>query len=344
MVGAGGVGGMCAGHMARNGEDVTFIDPWPAHVDKMNKDGLELRGVSEEETYNVKVKALHITEVQTTFRDGPFDVAFVSTKSYDTIWATSLIKPYLSETGFVVSLQNALNEERVASVVGPSKTLGCIASGIGVELEKPAHVQRNVPIRGNSHTVFRVGELHGRITERAEAVAQLMSYTDSSKVTNNLWGERWTKLCINSSHNGLAACTGLNGNGMAIDDGARAAQIKICGETTKVAQSLGYVLEHRKGTLPEQWIAAADGDKKALQEIEGFLIEETKSRGDGQRPSMGQDMQKGRKTEIGEMNGYICEKAAELGLPAPYNAKMVDLVRKCERGELKADPKNVVDF
>ena len=29
MVGAGGVGGMCAGHMVRNGEDVTFIDPWP---------------------------------------------------------------------------------------------------------------------------------------------------------------------------------------------------------------------------------------------------------------------------------------------------------------------------
>ena len=39
IVGAGGVGGMCAGHMARNGEDVTFIDPWPDHVEKMNKDG-----------------------------------------------------------------------------------------------------------------------------------------------------------------------------------------------------------------------------------------------------------------------------------------------------------------
>ena len=39
--------GMCAGHMVRNGEDVTFIDPWPDHVDKMNKSGLELRGVTK---------------------------------------------------------------------------------------------------------------------------------------------------------------------------------------------------------------------------------------------------------------------------------------------------------
>ncbi len=344
IVGAGGVGGMCAGHMARNGEDVTFIDPWPDHVEKMNKDGLELRGVTEAETFNVKVKAIHITDVQNTLKEGPFDVAFVSTKSYDTIWATSLIAPYLSELGFVVSLQNALNEERVASVVGPERTLGCIASGIGVELEAPAHVQRNVPIRGNTYPVFRVGELHGRITKRAEQVAQLMTYTDGSKVTDNLWGERWSKLCINSSHNGLAACTGLSGNGMAINDDARNAQIKICGETSRVAQALGYVLENRKNTEPQQWIAAADGDKKALQEVEDFLIEETKTRGEGQRPSMGQDMAKGRKTEIGEMNGYVCEKAAEVGLAAPYNAKMVDLVRKCERGDLTPDPSNVVNY
>ncbi|HAA92902.1 MAG: 2-dehydropantoate 2-reductase [Rhodospirillaceae bacterium] len=344
MVGAGAVGGMCAGHMARNGEDVTFIDPWPEHVENMRNNGLELRGMTEAETHNVPVKALHITEVQNTQKEGPFDVAFISSKSYDTVWLTALIAPYLSEHGFVVSLQNALNEERVASVVGPEKAVGCIASGIGVELEQPGYIQRNVPIRGNEYPVFRVGELHGRVTKRSEKVADLMRYTDGSKVTNNLWGERWSKLCINTSHNGLSASTGLNGNGMAINDYARDAQIKICGETARVAQALGFVLENRKNTEPHQWIAAAEGDKKALQEIEDFLIEETEHRGDGQRPSMGQDMQKGRKTEIGEMNGYVAEKASEIGMPAPYNLKMVDLVRRCERGELKPDPENVKDY
>ena len=48
----------------------------------------------------------------------PIDVAFVSVKSYDTLWATQLIKPYLSSNGFAVSMQNCINEERIAKVVG----------------------------------------------------------------------------------------------------------------------------------------------------------------------------------------------------------------------------------
>ena len=40
IVGAGAVGGYAGAHMAQAGEDVTFIDPWPAHVEKMQRDGL----------------------------------------------------------------------------------------------------------------------------------------------------------------------------------------------------------------------------------------------------------------------------------------------------------------
>ena len=52
-------------------------------------------------------------------------------------------------------------------------------------------------------------------------------------------------------------------------------------------------------------------------------------------------MIKGRKTEIEAMNGFVCEKGAEVGIPTPMNAAMVDLVQKCERGELTPDPGNV---
>jgi ketopantoate reductase len=48
----------------------------------------------------------------------PIDVAFVCVKSYDTAWATMLISQYVSPTGFVVSLQNCMNEETIAGVVG----------------------------------------------------------------------------------------------------------------------------------------------------------------------------------------------------------------------------------
>ena len=104
-------------------------------------------------------------------------------------------------------------------------------------------VRRHVPIRGDSYTVFRAGELHGRVTERVEEIAELVGHTDSSKVTTDIWGERWTKLVINSSHNGLSACPGLGGNGMVRDDGARSVNIRLTAETLRVGRALGFVVE-----------------------------------------------------------------------------------------------------
>ncbi len=173
MIGCGAVGGITAGHMARNGVDVTLIDTWPEHVAKMNQDGLELRGVTSQESYDVPVKAINICEVSNLPKDGPIDIAFISIKSYETQFAASLIEGYLAEDGFIVSLQNAINEERIAQVVGWHRVVGCIASNISCELEGPAHVQRHVPIRGDSYTVFRAGEVHGRVTDRVEEVAAL---------------------------------------------------------------------------------------------------------------------------------------------------------------------------
>lgn len=344
MVGSGAVGAYTAGNMVRNGADVTLIDAWPEHVAKMNADGLSLRGTTEAESHDVPVKAINICEVSNLPKEGPIDIAFISVKSYETQFAASLIEGYLAPDGYVVSLQNAINEEAIADVVGAHRVIGCIASTISCGLEGPALARRHVPIRGDSYTVFRAGELHGRITDRVEEVAELVGHTDSSKVTTNIWGERWTKLVINSSHNGLSACTGLGGNDMVRDDGARSVNIRLTAETLRVGRALGFVVGTKKGTTAEQWYAAAGGDKKALQEIEDLLFEDIKNRGDSARPSMGQDMLKGRKTEIDAMNGFVCEKGAEIGIETPLNAAMVDLVKRCERGEITPDPKHVANL
>jgi 2-dehydropantoate 2-reductase len=56
---------------------------------------------------------------------------------------------------------------------------------------------------------------------------------------------------------------------------------------------------------------------------------------------MGQDMVKGRRTEIEFLNGFIVRKGEEIGLPTPANAALTDIVKRVERGELKPDPKNI---
>lgn len=336
VVGAGAIGGYAGGHMTRAGHDVTLIDAWPEHVEYMRSHGLQLSGMTDVERYSIPVNALHITDVQRLCRERPVDIAFICVKSYDTEWATHLIRPYLAPNGFVVSLQNCINEERIANIVGWGRTLGCIASLVAAELYAPGHVKRTVPMGGDRHTVFRVGEVHGRVTPRAEEIAQLLRAADSAKVTTNLWGERWSKLVINSMRNGLSAATGLSGNQRDGAEGPRGLSIRLGSEAVRVGQALGYQLEKMLGMDPEMLARAGEGNKDALAEIVDILIENAKRRSDEQRPSMAQDMAKGRRTETDFINGYVAAKGLEIGMPATTHAKMNEIVKRVERGELKA--------
>src|SRR5919204_6624946 len=141
VVGAGALGGYVGGSLAHLGHDVTLIDPWPEHVETIRARGLELDGMTPDERFVVRnAKTLHVTEVQSLAKS-PVDVAMVAMKSYDTAWATALIAPYLSPQGFVVSLQNCMNEETIASIVGWGRTLGVIASLISVDMYEAGHIR-----------------------------------------------------------------------------------------------------------------------------------------------------------------------------------------------------------
>ncbi len=189
IVGCGAVGGYTGAHMVQAGEEVIFIDPWPQHVEHMRTHGLRITHARDVPEFTVPARALHVTDAQQLTKERPVDIAFVSLKSYDTAWATTLIAQYLAPDGYVVSLQNCMNEETIASIVGWGKTLGCIAASITVGLSEPGHIHRGSGRRGASHTVYRAGEPHGRITERAKEVARLVGHADSATATGNLWGE-----------------------------------------------------------------------------------------------------------------------------------------------------------
>src|SRR5271154_5741860 len=221
FVGAGAVGGYAGAHMVRAGEDVTFIDPWPAHVEHMRAHGLRVTHAMKEPEFTVPVRALHVTDAQQLAKEKPVDIAFVCMKSYDTEWAATLIAQYLSPNGFIVSLQNCMNEETIAGVVGWGKVVGCIASSITVDLCEPGHVRRAAGKSGDKHTVFRTGEVHGRITDRIQEIHRLVSYADSALATTNLWGERWSKLVTNAMANGMSASTGLVSKAILTNDALR---------------------------------------------------------------------------------------------------------------------------
>lgn len=345
VVGAGAVGGYLGGHLARTGNDVTLIDPWPEHVETIRRDGLHLSGMTDEETCTVQLPAMHITEVQSLAKQKPIDIAIVSSKSYDTEWSATLIRPYLSTDGFVVSAQNSINEETIARVVGWGRTVGCVVgNNFGVDLYEPGRVRRTMP-RDFKTTSIYVGEVHGRITPRARELADMLAAIDGADVTTNLWGQRWSKLCVNGMRNGVSAATGMSGNERDGHPIIRRVVIRLAGEAIRVGRALGYQLEMITGLEPTQLLAASEGDPAALAAVEAHMQKGTSSaaRSNIQRPSMAQDIQKGRRTEIGELNGLIVQKGKEAGCPAPTHERIVDAVRRVERGEVTPRPELVFD-
>jgi len=344
IVGTGAVGGYVGAHMAQAGEDVTLVDPWPEHVEHMRKQGLRVTHAMNVPEFTVPVRALHITDVQQLAKERPIDIAFVCVKSYDTAWATVMIKQYLAPDGFVVSLQNCMNEETVAGVVGWGKTLGCIASSITVNLPDPGHIHRGAGKHGAAHTVFRAGEVHGRLTRRAEEVCRLVGLADSAKVTDNLWGERWSKLVANVIGNGMSACTGLTGRQILETEPLRRFQMRLGSEAIRVGQALGYNLEEILHIEPETIARAGEGDAAAMKACDEQRFKDAKRTSAEQRPSMGQDMQKGRRTEIEFLNGYVVREGEKLGLACRANAALTDIVKRVEKGELKPDPKHITEL
>ena len=343
IIGAGALGGYVGGSLAHLGHDVTFIDPWPENVETIRARGLELDGLTPEECFTVKqAKILHVTEAQ-SLASAPADIAVVAMKSYDTLWATALVAQHLKPAGFAVSLQNCLNEETIAGVVGWGRVVGVVASLISVDLYEAGRIRRTIAKGGDKHTVFRVGEPHGRITPRVEALAGWLRGIDSAKATPNLWGERWTKLVQNAMGNPITAATGMTTPASQAHPVIRRFAISVTAEGIRVGHALGYQREKIRGIEPEVYVRADEGDRAAMDTIESVLVPKGKEnpRGDIQRPSMAQDILKGRRTEIEQMNGFIARKGAELGIATPANAKITGLVMRIERGELKPSPSHL---
>jgi 2-dehydropantoate 2-reductase len=117
--------------------------------------------------------------------------------------------------------------------------------------------------------------------------------------------------------------------------------LRLASEAIKVGRAHGYTLEKVYKMDPMRVMAAGEGDAVALAECEKVLLDNVKFRNDEQRPSMGQDIQKGRRTEIDFINGLVLAKANELGIPVPANVGIIAAVKRVERGEVKPSAENV---
>ena len=330
-LGVGGIGGVAGGWLLRAGHDVTLIDQWPANVERIKSDGLTVTALEEE--FTVQANAMHLSEVATVRPQ--FDAVMLSVKSFDTGWASMFIEPYLAPGGFILSAQNSINEDTIAGVVGWPRVVGCVVT-IGAAMYDPGHALRTSPIERPS---FKVGEPSGMITPRVEAMVEILSEVGQTTTTTNLWGERWAKLATNSMGNAVAGFTGLSTAGLRETPEVRALSIRIAAELIQVAQAWGVSVEPIGGIPPQMYLEAVDDGAKK-EEVESMMLDGLKFAGTG-RPSLAQDVAKGRKTEVDHLNGYVVRKGAQVGVPTPINQAVMDLTHRVEAGELEPSMSNL---
>lgn len=328
IVGAGAIGSIVGGLLRKAGRDVTLIDQWPEHVEAMKRHGLRLSGTCGEHV--VPVRALHIHEASAI--DEPFDAVFVAVKSYDTEWATMLAVRHLGPAGVVVDFQNGINDERVAAVAGKDRALGCVIT-IGAGLYEPGHAVRT----DHGAVGFKIGEHDGRETERARRLVEIMNDVAPARLTTNLWGERWSKLAVNCMANPLAALSGLGSAEVRSAPGIRRVGIHVAAEVIRVGRAVGYEVEPIYGIAAQRFVDAAEG--RDLEAVERDMSASVRFLSGG-RPSMLQDVMKGRRTEIDALNGFVAEQGRRVGVPTPFNEAIVREIHRHGVG-LRPDPKNL---
>jgi 2-dehydropantoate 2-reductase len=335
FVGAGAIGSYLGAFLSRAGHDVTLVDPWAEQVETIRQRGISVTGPHE--PFEARPAAVHLNEAARLPRD--YDVAFVAMKVYDTAWAAQLALRHLAPDGYVVAAENCWPDPVVASVVGAARAVGLVMSKIGVALWKPGQVERGIEKgQGKGHDVFRAGEHDGRVTPRVTQLAEMLSVIDGAMATDNLWGERWAKLCANAMGNPVQAMSGLGSLEIASSEVGRTITIHLAAESARVGLALGHRVPKFNGATAEQW-ADASG-RETYEALDRMLTPAAATRRNW-RASMAQDVAKGRPTEIDYMNGHVVAQGRQKGVPTPVSAAAVEVMHEVEKGVRRPEPKNI---
>ena len=302
MIGAGAMGGVYGGLLARAGCDVTLIDPREDHIAKIRSDGIVIEGVRGTHTVRVAAQCDHRGLV-------PAALAIIFTDANATREAARTARELLQPDGFALTLQNGIgNVEALVAELGSHRVIA------GVSMNSAAN-----PAAGRSaYTnvgMTSVGELDGADTPRLRNVAALLNKADiPTEIIPDPMNWIWGKFVLNCGVNALAAITGLRSGEMYRTPEVSALQDRVIDEILAV-------VERKKLRLPEK-----DPRKKIKDHCRIRY----------NKPSMMQHIEQGRRTEIDALNGALVREAKTLGIATPYNEAVVAVVKGLEKSRRQA--------
>jgi len=312
VIGLGGIGGTVAGFLADAGEKVTVVDKASAHIETIRAKGLLVDGILGER--RVKFDSVLLPEELKE----PLDWVFLAVKSHHTEQALAPVIPLISEESIIISLQNGLNERRIAKRIGASRVIGAMIHMVGAYIE-PGHVTRF------KSGQFYLGELDGAETERVQKVAAVLSQVVPTYITNNIWGYLWSKL-IATSFRVATALVDAPSEDILKPEWARRIFIGIMGEATEAAIAAGIRLEEYDGFNP--LVTLTRNEEELAQALKMLPT----GSGKGNSGSWRDIKIFRRKTECEFTTGEIVRIGQKHGLAMTMNSKVAEMIKEEEEG------------
>ena len=317
MGGTGSLGIVIGGLLAKEGYDVELIGSDREGVIALNNRGAIIKGSIETV---VPVKAITPEQMK-----GIYDYVFLVVKQDANHVALQQLLPHLDRNSVVCTLQNGMPEESVATYIGPERTVGGIVIFASTRLEPGVSFITTSPEVIENYAI-EIGEMNGLHTERIYTIRKILSAIGGCGVSENLVNTRWSKLLVNATFGGMTAALGCACKDILQNYDALNIVAHIADETIKTAHACGYRLGLYHGEDLEFLELQQDGrvaDKVMFYQSFFSSYANTKL-------SMLQDLEKGKKTEINYINGYVCEMGKKKKVPTPYNRLVVNLINKAE--------------
>jgi 2-dehydropantoate 2-reductase len=341
ILGCGAIGGLAGFYMAQAGEPVVFIDQNAEHVKAIREKGIKVNGVYGPMQIGPQ-PAFTPDEVP-----GPLDgFVFVACKSQATEAAVQGILKYLTPTSCVVSLQNGMNEGRIAALVGAERTMGALPDYGGAYLEPGV-------LEAVHEGVVYVGEIAGGITDRSREAGRLLGIGPNvCEVLDDIMGRVWTKH-VYSSH--VLVTSLVDGSVVEVLGDERVQLLGGAGvrEGLKVADAAGVTIQHDEWFNPDLYRVETAEDTERLLVMYRRLAEHLG--GHQRKPAPGgyQYVKKAsgihwdivyRKRKSEAQYVSIAMEAKEYGIPVPLNDRILEMIGEIEDGKRQLGMHNITEL
>ena len=303
IIGAGAMGSIYASFLARNDNDVLAIDIWDDHLNAIKNNGLRVSGFSGDNVVNN-------INVSNNIKDAiGYELFVIATKASGVGSAASELSKIISKNSLILTIQNGLGAgERIAKFMPAENILLGVAQGFGAAMVGPGHAHHN------NMSMIRIGEMNGGITPRLENLVKVWSDAGfNAKAFEDIEQLIWEKFVCNVAYSGPCS---------------------IFRKTLGEVMDNKYMFDIAKGCALE---ARKMGDIKKVNFTFNDTVEYITEFGKkllNSKPSMLQDVEAKRLSEIDAINGMVVTLGEENSIETPFNS-VVSTIVKAQEEEYK---------